>query len=92
MARDLLRHTAGGKTDINTIDSKADGFQSIIEQINDGDLYRTREVADMLRCSVRYVQLLVELGRLDALRVGRLIRIPGQELIRFIYKYKEWDG
>jgi excisionase family DNA binding protein len=74
------------------VDSRVDGFQGIIESINAGYLYRTREVADMLRCSVRYVQLLVELGRLDALRVGRLIRIPGQDLIRFIYKYKEWDG
>jgi len=74
------------------VESRVDGFQGIIENINAGYLYRTREVADMLRCSVRYVQLLVELGRLDALRVGRLIRIPGQALIRFIYKYKEWDG
>ncbi|MFC1481698.1 helix-turn-helix domain-containing protein [Candidatus Neomarinimicrobiota bacterium] len=74
------------------VNRRTDGFQGIIERINARDLYRTREVADMLRCSVRYVQLLVELGRLDALRVGRLIRIPGQDLIRFIYKYKEWDG
>ncbi|MCK4577535.1 MAG: helix-turn-helix domain-containing protein [Candidatus Marinimicrobia bacterium] len=55
-------------------------------------MYKTKEVAALLHCSVRYVQLLVELGRLDALRVGRLIRIPGQELIRFIHKHKDWHS
>lgn len=70
----------------------SDGFDLLIEMINRQRLYRTREVATLLRCSVRYVQLLVELGRLEALRVGRLIRIPGLALVRFIEKYKEWDG
>ena len=69
-----------------------DGFDQLMERINRQKLYRTREVAALLRCSVRYVQLLVELGRLEALRVGRLIRIPGEEVARFIRKYKEWDG
>lgn len=69
-----------------------DGFDLMIEMINRQRMYRTQEVAAFLRCSVRYVQLLVELGRLEALRVGGLIRIPGLALVRFIEKYKEWDG
>ncbi|UCD37982.1 MAG: helix-turn-helix domain-containing protein [Fidelibacterota bacterium] len=69
-----------------------DGFETMIERINRQRLYRTNEVAVMLHCSVRYVQLLVELGRLDALRVGRFIRIPGEEVVRFIRKYKDWEG
>lgn len=69
-----------------------DGFDMLGEIINRQRLYRTREVAALLRCSVRYVQLLVELGRLEAIRVGRLIRIPGLALVQFIEKYKEWDG
>ena len=68
-----------------------DGFEQVLRQINRRRLYRTREVAVLLHCSVRYVQLLVELGRLEALRIGRMIRIPGDGLIRFIEKYKEWD-
>ena len=67
-------------------------FDMLGEIINRQRLYRTREVAALLRCSVRYVQLLVELGRLEAIRVGRLIRIPGLALVHFIEKYKEWDG
>ena len=69
-----------------------DCFDLLIEMINRQRLYRTGEVAALLRCSVRYVQLMVELGRLEALRVGRMIRIPGLALVRFIEKYKEWDG
>jgi excisionase family DNA binding protein len=68
-----------------------DGFGTMIERINRQRLYRTREVAVVLHCSVRYVQLLVELGRIDALRVGRFIRIPGEELVKFIQKYKGWE-
>ncbi len=68
-----------------------DGFDLMIEMINRQRMYRTREVAALLQCSVRYVQLLVELGRLEALRVGQLIRIPGLALVRFIEKYKEWN-
>ncbi len=70
----------------------SDGFDLLTEMINRQRLYRTQEVAALLQCSVRYVQLLVELGRLDGLRVGRMIRIPGLALVRFIEKYKEWDG
>lgn len=69
-----------------------DAFEEMVQKIDRHKLYRTREVAEFLQCSVRYVQILVELGRIDALHVGRLIRIPGQELVRFIHKYKEWDG
>ncbi len=71
---------------------QTDGFEQLLHKIDSEQLYRTREVAALLQCSVRYVQLLVELGRLDALRVGRLIRIPGQELVLFIKKYKEWES
>ncbi len=69
-----------------------DGFVHVIGRIDQHRLYRTREVATLLQCSMRYVQVLVELGRLEALRVGRFVRIPGEELVRFINKYKEWDG
>jgi excisionase family DNA binding protein len=68
-----------------------DGFGQVIGRINQQRLYRTQEVATLLQCSVRYVQVLVELGRLESLQVGRFIRIPGEELVRFINKYKEWD-
>ena len=72
--------------------TEVNAFNEVVGKIDPYKLYRTREVAEILRCSVRYVQILVELGRLEALHVGRLIRIPGQELVRFIDKYKEWDG
>ncbi len=70
----------------------SDGFDLLTEMINRHRLYRTQEVAALLCCSVRYVQLLVELGHLEGMRVGRMIRIPGLALVRFIEKHKEWDG
>ncbi|MFB0515452.1 MAG: helix-turn-helix domain-containing protein [Candidatus Neomarinimicrobiota bacterium] len=70
----------------------SDGFEVLIEKIDRQRLYRTGEVAVLLQCSMRYVQTLIELGRLEALRVGRYIRVPGEELVRFIERYKEWDG
>ena len=69
-----------------------DSFEQLLHKIDQDQLYRTREVAALLQCSVRYVQLFVELGRLEALRVGRMIRIPGQELVMFIQKYKDWES
>ena len=40
------------------------------------------ELADMLNCSRRYVQKLIEAGNLNAGRVGRDYRIPVQEAAR----------
>ena len=71
--------------------SNLKSFTQVLGRIDRRQLYRTKEVAALLQCSVRYVQLLVELGRLEALRVGRLIRIPGEELVRFIEKHGEWE-
>ena len=65
-------------------------FGQLLAQIEPRQLYRTKDVARILSCSVRYVQLLVELGRLEALRVGRLIRIPGDELLRFVEQHMQW--
>lgn len=84
-----LSYAAGGcELGMRNIDS----FEQLLHKIDQEQLYRTREVAALLQCSVRYVQLLVELGRLEALRVGRMIRIPGQELVMFIHKYKDWES
>ncbi len=79
------------KQPLEGISSPNDSFESLLDKIEEEQLYKTKEVAAILQCSVRYVQILVELGRLNALRIGRLIRIPGQEIVRFIRTYKEWD-
>lgn len=76
---------------IKVISPPNDSFECLLDKIEEEQLYKTKEVAAILQCSVRYVQILVELGRLNALRIGRLIRIPGQEIVRFIRIYKEWD-
>lgn len=48
-------------------------------------LLNMREVADLLGVkSVRSVRKLVRQGRLDSVRIGRLIRIPRASLDRFI--------
>jgi excisionase family DNA binding protein len=70
---------------------RRDSFESLIAGIERKRLYRTREVAALLECSVRYVQLLVELGRLEALRLGRAIRVPGYGLVRYIRTYRAWE-
>lgn len=79
------------KQPIDAVSSPDDSFECLLDKIEEEQLYKTKEVAAILKCSVRYVQILVELGRLNALRIGRLIRIPGQEIVRFIRVYKEWD-
>ena len=68
-----------------------DPFDNIVKLIDPYKLYRTKEVAGFLQCSIRYIQIMVEVGRLDSLHIGRLIRIPGREVIRFIETYKAWD-
>ena len=72
--------------------AELNGLDQLIDKIQVDHLYRTKEVAALLSCSVRYVQLLVELGRLESLRVGRLIRIPGQDLVHFIERYMDWHA
>lgn len=79
------------KQAMEAMSSPKDTFEYLLDKIDEEQLYKTKEVAEILQCSVRYVQILVELGRLNALRIGRLIRIPGQEIVRFIRVYKEWD-
>ncbi len=64
------------KQPLEIIASSNDSFESLLDKIEQEQLYKTKEVAAILQCSVRYVQILVELGRLNALRIGRLIRIP----------------
>ena len=76
---------------MKTRSQNRDCFESLIAGIERKRLYRTREVAVLLECSVRYVQLLVELGRLEALRLGRAIRVPGHGLVRYIRTYRAWE-
>ena len=42
-----------------------------------------KTVAEMLNVSVRTVYRMVKDGRLSAIRIGRLIRIPYGEVVRF---------
>ena len=72
----------------------SDYFREVIGKIDKHRLYRTREAASFLGCSVRYVQVLVERGRLEALQggAGQMIRIPGQGLIHFIDKARKDRG
>jgi len=57
-----------------------------VKEIKPVKLYKTREVAALLNCSIRKVQYMVKLGSLKALRNQGLIRIPGEEIVRFLEK------
>lgn len=52
-------------------------------------LLKPKEVADALQISVWRVRQMVHNGELPALRVGNLIRIPADDLKRWIKEHKD---
>jgi len=46
--------------------------------------FTTREVAEALRISERTVRRAIAAGKLQAIRVGRLVRVPAASLRQFI--------
>jgi excisionase family DNA binding protein len=46
--------------------------------------YTVRECAEALRISERTVRRAIAAGKLQAIRVGRLVRVPAESLQRFV--------
>ncbi len=55
---------------------------------NGGSLYSVREVADQLGVHPETVRRLIHDGRLDAVRIGRVLRIHASELERFLARQR----
>lgn len=53
-----------------------------------GSLYSVREVASRLGVHPETVRRLIHDGRLEAVRVGRVLRIHGDELDRFLARQR----
>jgi excisionase family DNA binding protein len=51
---------------------------------NTTELYSVREVADRLGVHPETIRRLIHDGRLEAVRVGRVLRVGGDELERFL--------
>lgn len=47
-------------------------------------VYSTKQIAGILQCSRRYVQILCETGRLAHHKVGKRYRVPGFVLQKYL--------
>ncbi|MFC1746858.1 helix-turn-helix domain-containing protein [Candidatus Neomarinimicrobiota bacterium] len=72
-------------------DSKIRDFARLLDRIDLDKMYKTKEVAALLRCSIRMVQYWVELGIIESIKVGKFIRIPGEQLYCFVKNYSDWN-
>lgn len=52
-------------------------------QIDDGQLYRVRTVAQLMDVSRSTVYRAIESGQLDVLRIGKALRVPGTAFARW---------
>lgn len=52
-------------------------------------LYRVGEAAEALGLSRATIWRLVSSGRLNAVRVGRAVRVPADDLLRFLKEIRE---
>jgi excisionase family DNA binding protein len=53
-------------------------------QVDTGSLYSVRQVADRLGVHPETVRRLIHDGRLDAIRVGRVLRVDGLAFAGFV--------
>jgi len=54
--------------------------------------YTIRECAEALRISERTVRRAISAGNLQAIRVGRLVRVPAESLRRFVERAGQQEG
>jgi excisionase family DNA binding protein len=59
-----------------------------IDSGSGGTLYSVRQVADQLGVHPETVRRLIHDGRLQAVRIGRVLRIDGSELDRFLARQR----
>jgi excisionase family DNA binding protein len=57
-------------------------------EVDSASLYSVREVADQLGVHPETVRRLIHDGRLDAVRVGRLLRVEGQAFAGFVARQR----
>jgi excisionase family DNA binding protein len=77
----------------NELNKINDGLETQVGHLSHGQvqspLMTVDEVAEMLRCSVRYVYRLIEKGELRVMRVGeKMTRVHRYSVIRYI---EEWS-
>jgi excisionase family DNA binding protein len=56
-------------------------------EVDPGSLYSVRQVADRLGVHPETVRRLIHDGRLDAVRVGRVLRVDGMAFAGFISRH-----
>jgi excisionase family DNA binding protein len=61
---------------------------TVMSDVDTGSLYSVREVADRLGVHPETVRRLIHDGRLDAVRVGRVLRIDGMALAGFVARQR----
>jgi excisionase family DNA binding protein len=59
-----------------------------VHEVDSGSLYSVREVADQLGVHPETVRRLIHDGRLDAVRVGRLLRVDGRAFAGFVARQR----
>jgi excisionase family DNA binding protein len=57
-------------------------------EVDTTSLYSVREVADQLGVHPETVRRLIHDGRLDAVRVGRVLRVEGQAFAGFVARQR----
>jgi excisionase family DNA binding protein len=60
----------------------------LIESDQSESLYSVRQVADRLGVHPETIRRLIHDGRLDAVRVGRVLRVDGGALARFVERQR----
>ncbi len=60
------------------------GFTRLVNQIDPDRLYTTKEAANLLDCSQRTIQIMIQDGRLDGIYTVRSYRIYGEEIIEWL--------
>jgi excisionase family DNA binding protein len=60
----------------------------VTTDVDTGALYSVRDVADRLGVHPETVRRLIHDGRLDAVRVGRVLRVDGRAVARFVERQR----
>lgn len=56
------------------------------------EVYTVREVANILKVSTKTVRDWIRKGRLKAVRIGRILRVPEDELRRLLFESEQPSG
>ena len=74
---------------INTSNKQSsDSPESVSEPINPNYFYSIRSLAEIFELSQSYLRKRIRYGDLKAIRVGRVVRISGKEVLEHIQEYK----